>query len=136
MWYDNRVKTKKLIELLQKVDPTGETEVCVGNYDILQIFPSPAWYDGSLQVLIRDERLLPLYDVIGGKFVRNGDKIVIETLSIQDVLLDDPGSVIKYDEWKDDSDESRVKKWREDGFELEKEIEKIKTKLMFNDENT
>lgn len=79
------MKTKKLIELLQQEDPSGEIEVCVGNVDIFFVERLPAYYDGSLQVLERDESLNG-YNIIGGKYVRSGHKVVINTLSITDAI--------------------------------------------------
>lgn len=81
------MKTKELIRQLQEADPTGEVECCVGNVDIHFVGIEPAYYDGSLQVLVRDESKSPYYNIVGGKYVRMGDKVVIHTLSIEDALF-------------------------------------------------
>jgi hypothetical protein len=90
------MKSKKLIELLQSLDPTGEVEVSVNNADILYVESLPAYYDGSLQVLIRDESKKPYYDIVGAKYVRTGGKIVIHPMSITDLLWDDPDASVDY----------------------------------------
>lgn len=50
------MKTKKLIELLNQCDPSGELEVCLDNIDICSVGREPAYYDGALQVLIRNDK--------------------------------------------------------------------------------
>ena len=54
------MKSKELIRLLQEEDPSGEVEVCVQNFDILGIHTEPAYWDGSLQVLMRDASKPPI----------------------------------------------------------------------------
>jgi hypothetical protein len=109
------MKTKTLIKLLQEADPTGEEEVCVGNVDIFDVHPDGAYYDGALQVLVRDDKLKPFWDIVGGKYVRTGKKIQIHTLSIQDLLLDDPEAPIEYIGCGENSRyETQVEKWREE----------------------
>ena len=75
------MKTKKLIELLQKEDPTGELDVCVDNIDIHFVERLPAYYDGCQEVLIRDESS-PYYNIVGAKYCMTGQKVKIHTLSI------------------------------------------------------
>jgi hypothetical protein len=89
------MKTKTLIELLQKADPTGEEEVCVGNVDIHFVDVLPAYWDGNLQVLERDENK-KYYNIIGAKYRRSGSKIVINTLSIADAICNDVDLPVDY----------------------------------------
>lgn len=63
-----------------KADPTGEEHVCVNNVDIHFIELEPSYYDGAQQILIRDEN----FNIIGGKYKRQGSKVQITTLSIAD----------------------------------------------------
>lgn len=79
------MKTKKLIELLLEVDPTGEVEVCVDNVDIFDVEKLPAYHDGSFQVLIRDDSK-EYYNITGGRLVCSGQKIQITSFSIKDGL--------------------------------------------------
>jgi hypothetical protein len=90
------MKTKDLIAELQEADPSGEIEVCVNNVDIFTVTTGPAYYDGRLQVLTRDPAKKPYFDIVGGKYVTSGSKVVIETMSITDVLWDNPDAEIDY----------------------------------------
>lgn len=92
------MKSKELIKQLQEIDPTGEEEVCVDNVDIFTLTSKPAYWDGRLQLLIRDPKLVDCYDVIGAKYVVGGSKIVISPMSVTDVLWDDPEAFIDYSE--------------------------------------
>ena len=90
------MKSKEVIRLIQEIDPTGEIEVCVGNEDIHFIDRVAAYYDGCLRVLVRDPGKEPYYDVVGIKYVSKGDKIDIHTLSVKDVIWEDPDVPIDY----------------------------------------
>jgi hypothetical protein len=91
------MKTKDLIKELQEADPSGELECCVDNIDIWTVTTEPAYWDGSLQLLVRDPALTgKCYDIIGGKYVRSGHKVVISPRSITDILWDDDDAVIDY----------------------------------------
>lgn len=79
------MKTKKLIELLQEADPSGERECVVGNHDILDVSAEPGYWDGAYEVLIREEEN-PFYNVIGAKITTKGIKVVINTLSIKSAI--------------------------------------------------
>lgn len=92
------MKAKELIRLLQEEDPTGETEVCVNNVDIWTVQTEPAYWDGRLQLLIRDESKKPYFDVIGGKYCTKGSKIVLTPMSVSDVLWGDPEAIVDYSE--------------------------------------
>ena len=65
------MKTKELIKELQELDPTGETEVVCGCGDIYFVEELPAYYDGRLGVLIKDESKKPYYHVKGGSRPRS-----------------------------------------------------------------
>ena len=101
------MKTKELIRLLQEEDPTGETEVSVGNHDIFELHTEPAYWDGKLQLLIRDPAKAPYYDIVGGKYVTKGCKIVINAMSISDVLWQDPDATVDYSELGQSADRYR-----------------------------
>lgn len=91
------MKTKELIKQLQLEDPTGEAEVSVGNVDIHFVGSEPAFYDGPLQVLQRNEKTAG-YNITGGKYKRTGVKIVIYPLSFSDAILDNADLPIDYSE--------------------------------------
>lgn len=96
------MKTKELIRQLQKADPTGELETCVLNEDIHFVDTLPALYDGKLQVLTRDDSK-NCYNIIGGKYVVKGHKVVIFPISITDALWNDPDMPVDYSELNSDS---------------------------------
>lgn len=87
------MKTKILIRQLQEADPTGEVEVCVDNCDIGYVDLMAAYWDGPLQVLVRDEN-----KIIGAKYKRTGNKVKIHPLSISDAISNDHEIVIDYSE--------------------------------------
>jgi hypothetical protein len=89
------MKTKDLIRELQANDPEGEAEVCIGNVPIHFVERLPAFYDGPLQVLIRDESR-NYYNVIGAKYVRTGLKVEIHTHSISDAIIENPDLPVDY----------------------------------------
>lgn len=99
------MKTKELIRLLQKEDPSGEIEVCVGNVDISWISMEPAYYDGPQQVLTRNEK----GKKIGGKYCRSGHKIQIHLWGFSELIWDYKDAVIDYSEL----DEERQKSYKE-----------------------
>lgn len=91
------MKTKDLIRRLQEADPSGELECCVGNNDILFVSTEASFYDGCLQVFERDKSQEPFYNVVGLKYVSEGTKVSIHTLSVEDVILNDPDVKISFD---------------------------------------
>ena len=58
------MKTSELIRLLQEADPSGEVECCIDNHDIYSVELWPAFYDGALEILVRDPSLRPYYDIV------------------------------------------------------------------------
>ncbi len=119
------MKTKDLIEALQEADPTGEVECCVDNVDIHFVGREPAFYDGKLQLLIRDESN-PYYNIIGAKYVSKGDKVVIHPLTFEDAISNDPALPIDYSEVTNGAAELRDRddKWRNDVRDIEQGIER------------
>lgn len=115
------MKTKELIRQLIEADPSGEEEVCVGNCDIHFIENLPAYYDGSLQVLQRDENC-KFYNIIGGKYKRTGRKIQIHTLSISDAISNRQEIPVDYSELAADQQIS-TKKAHDDLREWHKKLD-------------
>ena len=89
------MKTKELIALLQNADPAGELECCVDNIDIIDVAVEPAYFDGCLEVLIRDPNN-EFYNVIGAKFIATGYKLNISPHSIRSAILDNVDLPIDY----------------------------------------
>ena len=93
------MKSRDLIAELQKLDPEGDIEVCVNNVDVYFCSLEAAFWDGSLQVLTRDESKKPYYSITGARYVNKGSKIVLHPMSVRDVLWDNPDTaVIDYSE--------------------------------------
>lgn len=108
------MKTKDLIALLQKADPTGELECCVRNRDIFAVYPTEAYWDGPQQILVRDPAN-PHYNVVGAIFNREGTKVQIETHSIKDAIFENPELPVKIKaKVSDDHIAENIRKWREE----------------------
>lgn len=118
------MKTKELIKLLQKEDPSGEAECCVGNADVYYIESLPAYYDGCQQVLVRDPNN-KYYNVIGAKFISQGTKIDIRTLSISDAIFNNVDLPIEYDA---DYSKRHYEKWveeqRKQAIDIKNDVER------------
>jgi len=123
------VKTKKVIELLQKADPSGENEVCVDNMDIYSIHSEPAYWNGTQQVLERNESD-PGYNVVSAKYKTSGTKIVIQPLSILDAICNEPYLQIDYSELSDSNRDATIKHNQEHA-EWIKNLENRLLKLSF-----
>lgn len=119
------MKTKKLIQLLQEEDPSGELECCVGNVDIYFVSKEPAYYDGRQEILVRDEAN-PYYNVTGAKITGRGDKIQFHLLSIDDAIWNDPELPVDLSECSDNGGRyaTAVETWREAARQGKIEVEK------------
>lgn len=120
------MKTKDLIAELQKADPSGENECCIGNADIHCVYAEPAYWDGCLQVLLRDKSN-PYYNIIGAKYVGTGTKVVISPLSISDAIFEDENLPVTYEgisDFKIKSYEEKIQKARKETNEINNSCEK------------
>ena len=95
------MKGKELIRLLREVDPEGETEVCIGNQDILSVDKEAAYCDGCLEVLVRDPSKVPYYDVVGAKYLQHGHKVSLMPHGVEDMLLGNPDAPVDYSDLTD-----------------------------------
>lgn len=124
------MKTKELIRLLQEADPSGEIEVCVENEDIFFVEKAPAYWDGRLEILIRDESIKG-YNVIGAKITSKGKKLRIRTLSIDDAIFESPDMPVEIDVGSPEMEKrykKAVRKWRREAIDVLEQI--------LNSENT
>jgi hypothetical protein len=119
------MKTKKLIAMLQEIDPSGEFEVCVDNLDIYFAEPLPAYWDGRLQLLIQDESKEPHYSIVGAKVTAVGTKIKLHTMGVEDVLWHDPDAPIDLSE----ANEANPSRWEKIIEEIRAEVKNVKNKL-------
>ena len=89
------MKSKELIQQLQKLDPTGETEVCVGNTPIYFVESKPAYYDGVLKTLIHDEpKVGKEFSIIGMKYIIHGEKLHLNLFEVDDLIGEDPEAFV------------------------------------------
>jgi hypothetical protein len=84
------VKTKELIAALQKEDPSGELEVVAGSTPIYFVECQPAYYDGYLEMLIRDPNRSHEYNIIGYKVTSKGDKVKLHLMDVIECIANDP----------------------------------------------
>ena len=118
------MKTGQLVDLLLEADPSREGEVCVGNEDIWYVEPKPAYWDGCLQRLIRDETKQG-YNIVGAKYQGEGTKISIRTLSIEDAVFENPELPVSYECGNPDRRTElhhKVEQWREDGRKINVQV--------------
>jgi hypothetical protein len=80
------MKTRELIEHLQREDPSGELEVVAGNTPIWFVEQQPAFYDGDLQILICTSG----DGKEGYKVTDRGIKVRLHLRDLESVLMDDP----------------------------------------------
>ena len=121
------MKTKNLIKLLQEVDPSGEMDCVVNNIDIFTAYGVVSYWDGSKQLLVRDESKKPYYDVVGAEYRSDGWKVQIETMSIKNAMLDNPDLPVKVvDEFVHKQMQERVDKWRQEIKDIKKRVKKGK----------
>lgn len=116
------MKTKDLIRQLQEADPSGELECCLGNADIHFIDVEPAYYDGCLQVLVRDE-----HRIVGAKYVSKGHKVVIHPLSIRDAIFDKEDCPVDLSDLQESWRErykSRIEEYRQETRRISEDVEK------------
>lgn len=125
------MKTKDLIERLNKEDPTGEAEVVVGTRDIFFAEALPMYYDGTPIILIRDKSKAPYYDVKGFKVGSSGTKVKLHLMGMDDVIENDPDCIVEYLDARSENMladkvfELRVeeKKYREESKQIKKDLE-------------
>lgn len=115
------MKTKDLIALLQKEDPSGELECCIGNADITSVYTNPGYWDGCLQILERNEK----GQITGGKFASGQTKVVLRYYSIRDCVVDNPSFKVSFDgEYSEKHYAERVEEWRKYGINLQNDVER------------
>lgn len=116
------MKTNELVRQLQEIDPSGELECCINNHDILFVERTRAFYDGPLEILVRDTK----GQVVGGVLRRIGEKVRVRLLDLESAVWDwdsNPAFVKKYGRFPieieaiDETDrrylEQTVQRWRE-----------------------
>ena len=80
--------TNELIEALKAQDPTGNCQVVIGGDPIYFVEKNPGWYDGWYGQLVQS--VSKYYNVIGYEITNEGEKLILHTLSLEDVLANNP----------------------------------------------
>ncbi len=118
------MKTKDVIAMLQETDPSGELECVVGNHDIFCAHVEVAYWDGSMQLLVRDKDN-PYYNVIGAIYTSQGDKVQIDTMGIDDALCNDPDLPVEViDTFVNKRMQNQVDEWRTENKEIKERVDK------------
>jgi hypothetical protein len=110
------MKTKDLIALLQRVDPSGELHVCMqDNSDVYDAHKIPAFWEGRQDILVRDDSN-PFFNVQGGIVNGTGDKVILSGMSIETALCHKPSMpvlILGGDVTGEYA--ARIQRWREEG---------------------
>lgn len=87
------MKTKELIEELNKLDPEGNCEINFGGA-ITHLIRLPWYYDGKYSILIKNDD----GDVIGMReaTAEDGDKINVHTMTVDDLGYDEVWENFEY----------------------------------------
>lgn len=113
--------TSELIERLQKEDPTGKLQVVVDNIPIYTVDNVEAYWDGRLQMLIQDDR--KGYNISGYKVTSQGRKVRLNTMDLDDVMLDNPDIPVYLEELG----KHFLQEWEEKVRKTREEIKRIIT---------
>jgi hypothetical protein len=81
--------TSELIAALREADPSGNLPVWSGG-DVLFAEVQPAYYDGCLQLMVREKRADGFHNVTGAKVVSSGQKVRLHSMGVEGLLLNDP----------------------------------------------
>jgi hypothetical protein len=83
---ETNMKTKELIEELNKLDPEGNCEINFGGA-IIYLMRLPWYYDGKYSILIKDDE----GKIIGMReaTANDGDKINVHTMTVDDLGYDE-----------------------------------------------
>lgn len=134
------MKSSKLIQLLQEIDPTGEVEVCVSNADIYTVQAMPASWDGCLETLIIDESKKPYFCISGIKFHSEGEKIHLRVYEADEFFYAHPDGTADFSELDKHYPagatryRENVKSWREKGQADKDELDKQKAERVAKEE--
>jgi hypothetical protein len=112
------LKTREVIAALQKADPTGELEVVADGQPIYVVERLPAYYDGSLHMLVQN-KAMQCFNIVGYKITNEGEKVRLHLISLEGLLFDDPEMPVDLSEMLEGPAKERYQKqieeWRQDG---------------------
>lgn len=99
------MRTSELIALLQKVDPSGDTEVVIDGESIMAVDMLPAYYDGPYQMIHRNQN----GRIESASIVREGFKVELKCMTIEDAMWTNEDLVVNAPTELD----SVVQSWRD-----------------------
>ena len=114
------MKTKELIKILNEIDPEGETEVVIENESAFFAYKEPAYYDGIMELILKNEN----GEIIGGKYSSKGSKISLRPYGIMSAIYDFPELSVEYDIANSKKEEYKkmVEQWRIESREIDEEF--------------
>lgn len=86
--------TKELIDILQKIDPDGDTTVCIDNRTIVDVHRVNSDTNGFLEEVEIDEH----GNYVSVKYVKNGEKIDFVAIGAQEAIYDNPDILVDFRE--------------------------------------
>lgn len=110
------MKTSELIAQLKRADPEGNLVVNIEGALPFFVQTLPAYYDGDLFDLERDEEL-NCYNVKGAIFRRTGLKVEIATIDLRSALVENRDLPVKYEGFTEEArarKEQRINELREE----------------------
>jgi len=119
--------TSELIKFLAKIDPDGNTPVCIDNHQIINVIKIPSYIEGPLEEL----------KIVQGKpqsakLMQSGMKVCIKYFAIEDGIMEDPDFLVDMSEIH--SMASNVLKQNYDKIRLEsKKILELKEKRILDE---
>lgn len=115
------MKTRELIEMLQKEDPSGEMECTIGNAPVSNVYRNPGYWDGCLQKFEKDEK----GRISAGMFCSGETKVCLRSLSIWDMVASYTDMPVKYDgEYAEKHYKESIEKWRAQMKDMHIDLEK------------
>lgn len=113
--------TAQLIEQLKRADPEGNLVVNIDGALPFCVQTLPAYYDGDLFDLERDEEL-NCYNVKGAIFRRSGLKVEILTMDLRSVLIEQIDLPVKYEGFTEEAKVRKEKRINDLREEITKEL--------------
>lgn len=110
--------SSELIKALQESDPEGTSEVIIDGNPIHFVHNYPGYYDGAYIKLLEGKEPRAI-------IAKVGRKVRLHTLSIDDIIFDDPTARIEFEGLNKQDEErwlKRISDLREDALKIEADI--------------
>jgi hypothetical protein len=126
------MRTRDLIEALQKADPSGETPVVVDNKEVYTVERIEAFWDGVSQLHVVDESAKPYWHIASMRVTTRGSKVRLSTIGVEDFIDNFPDGRVEIDfTYSDPAQraeriqvwENRIAAWRAETKRINAELE-------------